>query len=164
MTVIARMYDNDWFVAHASPRARVQLAEAVAEATRDCESAADEAARARGTSAAAFAVALSHGNAAQAALDRARANAAAAARCTHIVDGHAFSVETTAEGHARRLDVRSCTLNRSARLTLNGKDEPWSAVLHDPDPRARTKPHVTLGTDPWDALHRMFHWIATGEL
>lgn len=164
MTVIERVYDNEWFVSHASPAARAQLAEAVAEAMHECVAAAESAARARQLSSAAFAVALADANAAQAALDRARARAAAAARCTHIANGHAFHVETTAEGRARRLEVRSCTLTRSARLTVNGHGEDWSAVLSDPGARGRADAQVSLGSDPWDALHRMFQWITTGEL
>lgn len=164
MTVIERIYDNEWFVSNATPTARAQLAAAVDWAQLDWESAADAATRARGVSSAAFAVALAQTNVAQAALDRAKANATAAARCTHIANGHAFSVVTTVESGARRLEVSSCTLRRSARLALTGQGENWTAVLSDPHARTRDDAHVTLDTDPWDSLHRIFHWITTGEL
>lgn len=164
MTVIGRIYDNQWFVSNATATARDQLAAAVDWAQLDCESAVDAAGRARGVSSAAFALALAQVNAAQAALDRAKANATAAARCTHIANGHAFNVVTTLDGAARRLEVSSCTLPRSARLTLNGQGEEWTGVLSDPGGRTRNNGQVGLGKDPWDALHRIFHWITTGEL
>lgn len=165
MTVIERLYDNAWYVANAAPAAREQLAAAVTKAWMDRESATEDANRARSVATLAparSAVALSHGNAAQAGYDRARARAAEAARCTDIVAGHAFSVTRTPDaGGAMTVEVASCTLSRHATLRVTGRGEPWSATLYDPRSRLRDRLSTVLGPDPWDALHWVCEWITT---
>jgi len=165
MTVIERLYDNAWFVANAAPAAREELAAAVTKAWMDRESAAEDAYRARSVAnlvPARSALALSLGNAAQAGYDRARARDAAAARCTDIIAGHAFSVtRTPGPDGAMTVEVASCTLARHATLRVTGRGEQWSAVLFDPASRQRDRFTTVLGADPWEALHWACEWITT---
>ena len=167
MTVIERLYDNAWYVANAAPAAREELAAAVTKAWMDRETAIEDASRARSVATLApsrSALALSLGNAAQATYDRARARAAEAARCTDIVGGHAFSLSRTpAEGGAMTIEVASCTLARHATLTVAGRGEPWTAVLHDPQSRLRDRFTTVLGPDPWEALHWVCDWITSQD-
>jgi hypothetical protein len=168
MTVIERLYDNDWYVLNASPAAREALAADVTRAWMDKESAFETANRARTVSAVAparSAVALSLGNAAQAEYDRARARAAEAARCTDIVAGHAFTVtRVPSDGGGMTIEVASCTLLRRATLSCSAKGQPWQSVLTDP--QARWDPSLvrSLSTDPWAAFHAVCDWITGGEL
>ena len=92
MRLVERMFDNAWYVAsretpsHEALQAELERAlQAHRDASRDLE-------RARAVSPSAVALALSTLNSTQAALGRAEAKAAAATRCTHVVDGHAFTV------------------------------------------------------------------------
>jgi hypothetical protein len=168
MTVIERLYDNDWYVLNASPAARESLAADVTRAWMAKESAHETANRARtvaGLAPARSAVALSLGNAAQAEYDRARARAAEAARCTDIVAGHAFTVSRVpSEGGGMTIEVASCTLLRRATLSASAKGQPWRALLTDPQSRWRDSISRTLSTDPWEAFHAVCDWITGGQL
>ncbi|WP_270888699.1 hypothetical protein [Pedococcus sp. 5OH_020] len=168
MTVIERLYDNSWYVAHASPQARAELAADVTRTWMDREAALEDAARARtvaNVSPARSALALSMGNASQAQHDRAKARAAEAARCTDIVAGHAFCVRReTGGGGSMRVEVSSCTLLRRAVLSVEGKGQTWCATFHDPQAAYRDTFSTVLGTDGWEALHTACEWITTGRL
>jgi hypothetical protein len=168
MTVIERLFDNAWYVANASPTAREQLAADVTRTWMDREAAVDDAARARTVASVAparSALALSLGNVSQASYDRARSRLAEATRCTDIVGGHAFTVkrETGPKG-AMTVQVASCTLLRTAQLSVAGRGKEWMATFHDPQSRYRESFSTTLGTDPWDAFHRACEWIVSGLL
>ena len=168
MTVIERLYDNDWYVLNASPSAREALAADVTRAWMAKEAAVDTASRARTVAAVAparSAVALSLGNAALAEYDRARARASEAARCTDIVAGHAFTV-TRVPGAVggMRIEVASCTLLRHAALSSSAKGEAWDAVLTDPQSRWGDTITRTLSSDPWEAFHWVCEWITSGQL
>jgi hypothetical protein len=168
MTVIERLYDNDWYVLNASPAARESLAADVTRAWMDKEAAVEHASRTRDVARLApgrSALALSLGNAAMAAYDRARARAAEAARCTDIVAGHAFSVSRElAENGGMSVDVASCTLRRKATLSCAGRGDRWLVVLHDPQSRWGESVTRVLSTDPWEAFHSVCEWIVTGRL
>ncbi len=169
MTVIERLYDNDWYVLNASPAARESLAADVTRAWMAKESAVETAALARGVavlSPSRSAVALSLGNAALAAYDRARARAAEAARCTDIVAGHAFSVSRVlGDSGGMTVEVASCTLQRRATLSASAKGDPWRAVLTDPQSRwGEDTVTRALSTDPWEAFHSVCEWIITGRV
>ena len=168
MTVIERLYDNDWYVLNASPAARESLAADVTRAWMAKESAVESASKATGVatlSPARSALALSAGNVALAEYDRARARAAEAARCTDIVAGHAFNVSRVMTDHGgMAVEVASCTLLRRATLSVSARGEAWRVVLNDP--RSRWGDSVTrvLSTDPWEAFHAVCEWIITGQL
>jgi hypothetical protein len=166
MTVIERLYDNAWYVAHAAPVVREELAADVTRTWMARESALEEARRARsvaGVSPGRSALALSLGNAAQAEHDRARSRAAEAGRCTDIVAGHAFTiVRTPGAGGSMTVEVASCTLARRATLSLAAKGGGWTAVLTDPGQRWGERTTTTLGDDPWEALHWVCDWVVTG--
>ena len=168
MTVIERLYDNAWYVAHAAPAVREELAADVTRTWMARESAIEDARRARsvaGVSPARSALALSLGNAAQAEHDRAKARAAEAARCTDIVAGHAFSIRRTpGSGGAMTVEIASCTLLRRASLTTSGRGAPWTAVLTDPHQPWGERVTTTLGTDPWESLHWACDWVVTGRM
>jgi hypothetical protein len=167
MTVIERIYDNAWYVAHAAPGMREALAADVTRTWMACEAAREDAGRARsvaGPSTARSALALSFGNVTQAEYDRARSRAAEAARCTDIIDGHAFSMRRElGNGGAMTVDVSSCTLLRRATLTIGARGHAWTAVLTDPQAQV-PRFTVELGTDPWDTVHRACAWITTGRI
>jgi len=166
MTVIERLYDNAWYVAHAAPAVREELAADVTRTWMARETALEDARRARsvaGVSPGRSALALSLGNAAQAEHDRARSRAAEAARCTDIVAGHAFRIERTpGGGGTMTVEVASCTLARRATLSLRTRGGAWSAVLTDPAQRWGDRATATLGNDPWEALHWACDWVVTG--
>jgi hypothetical protein len=168
MTVIERLYDNDWYVLNASPAARESLAADVTRTWMAKEAAYEAASRARSVAAVAphrSAVALSLSSAAQAEYDRARARAAEAGRCTDIVAGHAFSVSRVgSEGGGMTIEVSSCTLLRRATMSASAKGEPWRVVLTDPQSRWDDSLKRTLSTDPWEAFHAVCDWITTGQL
>lgn len=168
MTVIERLYDNAWYVANATPGSREQLAADVTRTWMECEAALEDLRQARsvaGVNPARPALALSLGNTAKAAHQRAKARAAEAARCTDIVAGHAFQIRrTTGPDGAVTMDVRSCTLLRRATLSRTGRGAAWEVVLFDPQSRWGERSSTTLGGDPWDALHWTCDWIVTGTL
>ncbi len=168
MTVIARLYDNAWYVTHASPTAREQLAADVTRLWMARETAVEDATRARSVSTVApgrSALALSMGNVAQAEYERAKSRLAEAARCTDIVNGHAFEVHReTSPGGAMTVELSSCTLLRRVTLSVSERHAMWVGDFTDPH-----SPHVkafrtSLCTDPWDAFHRACEWITTGRL
>jgi len=167
VTVIERLYDNDWYVLNASPAARESLAADVTRAWMAKEAAVESASRARTmatTAPSRSAIALSLGSAAVAEYDRARARAAEAGRCTDIVAGHAFSVRRLlTDSGGMTIEVSSCTLLRSATMTVSAKGEPWRAVLSDPQARWGDSLR-TLSTDPWEAFHSVCEWIISGQL
>lgn len=167
MTVIERLYDNAWYVAHAAPGMREALDADVTRTWMACEAAREDAGRARtvaGLSAARSALALSLGNVTQAEYNRARSRAAEATRCTDIVDGHAFTIRRElGNGGAMTVDIASCTLLRRATISVGARGHAWTAVLTDPQSRT-PRLTVELGTDPWDAVHRACEWITTGRL
>jgi hypothetical protein len=168
MTVIERLYDNAWYVAHAAPSMREQLDADVTRTWMAREAAVEDATRARTVSAvspARSALALSMGNITQAQYDRARSRAAEAARCTDIIGGHAFTIrrELGAEG-AMRVEVASCTLARHATLSLGARGEAWVGEMYDPQSRTVPRFSTVFGTDPWEAVHRACDWITTGRL
>jgi hypothetical protein len=167
MTVIERLYDNAWYVAHAAPGMREALEADVTRTWMAREAALDHAKRVRtvaGVSPGRSALALSLGNASQAEYDRARARASEAARCTDIVGGHAFAVQREAgPDGSMTMEVSSCTLTRRVSLSRAGRDEAWVATMHDPRSRLE-RFQANLGPDPWDALHRACDWITTGTL
>ena len=115
MTLVDRLYDNDWYVTSAEQAAHTDLAVEVIRAAQTRDMAAADVERARLISPAAVSLALASSNSAQAALDRAQARAAAAARCTHILDGHAFTVQDGRSTGTREVNVASCTLERRRR-------------------------------------------------
>ena len=167
MTVIERLYDNEWYVANATPAARDLLAADVTRAWMDCEAAREDAMRARTVadlSPARSALALSLGNSRQAGYNRARSRAAEAARCTDIVLGHAFTVKRENDpSGAMTVEISSCTLLRRASLRTAGRGAEWTALFHDPQ-RPRDPFPTTLGTDPWDAFHQACEWIVSGQV
>jgi len=168
MTVIERLYDNDWYVANAAPGAREQLAADVTRTWMEAESAQEDVRRARTVANLAptrTALALSLGNAVKAAHERAKARAAEAARCTDIVAGHAFQISrSNGPDGAMTMEIRSCTLLRQAILARSAKSAAWEAVLVDPQSRWGERTSTTLGGDAWEALHWTCNWIVTGDL
>lgn len=167
MTVIERIYDNSWYVAHAAPGMREQLAADVTRTWMECEAAREDAGHNRtvaGLTAARSALALSFGNVTRAEYDRARSRAAEAARCTDIIDGHAFTIRRElGHGGAMTVEISSCTLLRRASLRIGARGHAWTAVLTDP--QAHVQRFTTeLGTDPWDAVHRACAWVMTGRI
>lgn len=167
MTVTERLFDNAWFVAHAAPAVRQELAADVTRTWMDWESAREDANRVRtvaGVSPGRFALALSTGNAVQAEYHRAKMRAEQAARCTDIVAGHAFTISRSRSlGDAMTVDIASCTLLRRATLTVAGRDQAWIAQLEDPQSHWAAVETVTLGPDPWESLHWACDWIVTGR-
>lgn len=167
MTVIERLYDNSWYVAHASPQAREELAADVTRTWMAREAATEDVARARtvaNLSPARSALALSMGNASQAQHERAKARLAEAMRCTDIIAGHAFSIRReSGGGGSMRVEVASCTLLRTAVLSVAGSSQAWVATLHDPQAPHRHSFTTTLGADAWDAVHSVCGWIITGS-
>jgi hypothetical protein len=168
VTVIERLYDNAWYVAHAAPAVREQLAADVTRTWMEAEAAQEELRRARTVAALApsrSALALSLGNSVRAAHERAKARAAEAARCTDIVGGHAFEIRrTTGPDGAMTMEVHSCTLLRHATLSRPARAAAWQAVLTDPQSRWGERTTTTLGGDAWDALHWTCNWVVTGEM
>lgn len=168
MTVIERLYTNAWYVAHAAPDKREELAADVTRAWMAAEAAVEHAHRARtvaGVSPARSALALSTGNSAQAEYQRARARAAEAARCTDIIGGHAFSIRRSGErGGAVLIEVASCTLPRTVTLSQPHRGGEWTATMTDPQARHAERFTTLLGTDPWEAMHRACDWITSGQL
>ncbi|MEP6856296.1 MAG: hypothetical protein ABJA33_12540 [Pedococcus sp.] len=167
MTVIERIYDNAWYVAHAAPSMREQLAADVTRTWMGCEAAREDAGHARtvvGPTAARSALALSFGNVTRAEYDRARSRAAEAARCTDLVDGHAFTIrrELGTSG-AMTVEIASCTLLRRATISIGARGHAWTAVFTDPQAH-RQRFTTELGTDPWDAVQRACAWVVTGRL
>ncbi|QGN58614.1 hypothetical protein [Nostocoides sp. HKS02] len=167
MTVTERLFDNAWYVAHAAPGTRQELAADVTRTWMECEAAREHAQRTKtvsGVTPGRFAVALSLGNAAQAEHDRAKARASEAARCTDIVNGHAFSITRTSDAGSLTVEVASCTLLRRATLSLARPGGSWTAVLTDPMARWSDRQSVPLGTDPWESLHWACDWVVTGAV
>jgi hypothetical protein len=168
VTVIERLYDNDWYVAHAAPAAREGLAADLTSAWMERESAVEHAELARsvaGVDPVRCALAMSTSSAAQAALDRARSRQAEAQRCTDIIGGHAFSTSrTSGPNGSMTVEVSSCTLVRRAVLRLARPRERWSVELVDPQSRSGKRIHTVLTADPWEALHCACDWITTGSL
>lgn len=163
MTVTERLFDNEWYVAHAAPATREQLAVEVMRTRLALELAREDAHQAKGVSAlrpARFAVALSTGSAAQAEHRRAQARAEEAARCTDIVGGHAFAITRTgAPGGGMTMEIRSCTLARHVTLSVSGPGSGWTAQLVDPFARWGSRETVLLGADPWESLHWACDWV-----
>jgi hypothetical protein len=168
MSVMERLYDNDWYVSHAAPSQREALEADVTRAWMVREASVEDVERARTVSTispARSALALSLGNVVQAEYDRARARLLEASRCTDIVDGHAFTVRREiGQGGAMTVEITSCTLLRRASLSTTGRGQQWTAVLHDPERRNVASFSTSFGTDPWGAFHRACEWITTGLL
>ena len=168
MTVMERLYDNDWYVSHASPSQREALEADVTRAWMVREASVEDVDRARtvaNISPARSALALSMGNVVQAEYDRARARLVEAARCTDIVNGHAFTVRReVGQNGAMTVEITSCTLLRRASLSTRGRGEDWTATLHDPERRNVGSFSTSFGSDPWGAFHRACEWITTGLL
>jgi hypothetical protein len=167
MTVTERLFDNAWFVAHAAPAVREELAADVTRTWMDWETAREDAKRARtvaGVTPGRFALALSTGNAVQAEYHRAKMRAEQAARCTDIVGGHAFTIRRSRSlGGAMTVEIASCTLLRRVTLTVAGPGRAWTAQLDDPQARWGGAETVPLGPDPWESLHWACDWIVTGQ-
>lgn len=164
MTLVDRLYDNDWYVTSAEHAAHTDLAVEVIRAAQTRDMAAADVERARLISPAAVSLALASSNSAQAALDRAQARAAAAARCTHILDGHAFTVQDGRSTGTREVNVASCTLERTATLWPPTELGVWTAVLRDPAARYGGSTTVRLGADERESLEQACRWIVTGNL
>lgn len=163
MTLVDRLYDNDWYVTSVVQSAHTDLAVEVMRAAQARDVAVADVERARLISPAAVTLALSSSNAAQAALDRAQARAAAAGRCTHVVDGHAFTVRGGAAEGTREVTVASCTLDRTATLWPPSEVGVWTAVLRDPASRYAGNSTVPLVADAQESLERACRWIVTGQ-
>lgn len=165
-TVTERLFDNSWYVSHAAPGIRDELAAEVTRTWMLSESAREDAARAKATQTLApgrYAVALSHGSAARAAHDRARTRVEQAARCTDIVFGHAFCItRSTAQGAGLTVDVASCTLARRVRLTTPMRGSSWTAELFDPRSRWGDRELVGLDPDLYEATQWACEWVLTG--
>lgn len=161
MTVIERLYDNAWYVANASGAAREALGADVTRAWMERESTREAVEHARLLAdATQLSLSLSSAGSTQAVLDRAKARAAEAARCTDIVGGHAFCIRReTGAGGAMTMELSSCTLVRRVTLRVAGRGECWTVVLHDPRSQVAATTSQTWGTDPWEALHRACDWI-----
>lgn len=163
MTVIERLYDNAWYVAHAAPATRELLAVEVMRTRLALEAARADAQQAKGVAGvlpARFAVALSTGNAAQAEHRRAQARAEEAARCTDIVGGHAFTITRAgANDGGMTMEIHSCTLERHVILSVAGPGLGWTAQLVDPHARWGSSETVLLGVDPWESLHWACDWV-----
>ena len=166
MRLVERMFDNAWYVAtretpsHEALQAELERAlQAHRDASRDLE-------RARAVSPSAVALALSTLNSTQAALGRAEAKAAAATRCTHVVDGHAFTVrDQTGVTGAPETEISSCTLDRTAVLVPPGDLTPvWTARLTDPARRHLGVTTVNLSPKEAEAFEQVCRWIVTGDL
>ncbi|MDR6863280.1 hypothetical protein [Phycicoccus sp. 3266] len=168
MTVIDRLYTNAWYVTHAAPEKREQLAADVTRTWMAAEAAVEDANRARtvsGLSPARSALALSIGNSAQAEYHRARSRALEAARCTDIIAGHAFTITRTGErGGPVLIEIASCTLPRTVSLSQTQRGGEWTATMTDPQSRHAERFTTLLGSDPWDAMHRACDWITSGQL
>jgi hypothetical protein len=160
------MFDNAWFVASRDSSSHHALQEELARALQAHRDASRDLERARAVSPAAVAVALSSLNSTQAALGRAEARAAAATRCTHVVEGHAFQVrdQTGVTGSPER-EVRSCTLDRVAVLVPPGEFTPvWTARLTDSARRHLGVTTVNLSPNEVEAFAQVCLWVMTGDL
>ena len=168
MTVIERLFDNAWYVAHATSGAQGVLAADVTRTWMQREAAREHARHTKtvaGVTPGRFAVALSEGNATQAEHDRAKTRAAEAARCTDIIDGHAFSItRTAADGGGMTVQIASCTLPRRVALTMARAGGPWTAALSDPRSRWSPRDSMPLGADAWESLQWACDWIVSGQL
>lgn len=164
MKLMERLFDNAWYVASAEETARADLAAELLRAEQAHDVAVAEVQRAREVSYAAVAVALSSLNSTLAALGRAQTKAEAAARCTDIVDGHAFSV-TRIRGvtGAPEVVVASCTLERTATLRSPEGSDVWTARLHDPA-SGGVPASVYLAADAGESFEQACRWVATGSL
>jgi hypothetical protein len=162
MTVFERLYDNAWFVQNADPEARADLLVEVTRATADVMTARAAAIAEISATGPEGAVARSHLFAALASLDRARERAEAAARCTDVVDGHAFAVRESLEASGcQQLVVTSCTLTRQAVIVRDGGPDQrrWFISLSDPDSRRPGAAPAMAGSRE-EALAVAFRWIA----
>lgn len=165
MKLMDRLFDNDWFVSCAQPTARADIATELLRAAQAHDVAMADVQRAREVSPSAVAIALSAINSTQAALGRAQARAAAASRCTHVVDGHAFNVtEVRGVTGAHEVAIVSCTLERTATLRPPAGGDVWTARLVDPAARYRPEAVVSLGPDPQDSFQQACRWILSGSL
>lgn len=165
MKLMERLFDNAWYVASADPTTRADMAAELLRAEQAHDVAVAEVQRAREISYAAVAVALSGVNSTLAALGRAQAKAEAAARCTDVVDGHAFTV-TRALGvtGAEELTVTSCTLERTATLRPPDTTPVWTARLVDPSDGSAQARLVHLDADGRQSFEQACRWVATGAL
>jgi hypothetical protein len=165
MKLMERMFDNAWFVASAEPTVRADISAELLRAEQAHDVAVAEVQRAREVSYAAVAMALSSVNSTRAALGRAQSKAEAAARCTDVVDGHAFNV-TRAVGvtGAQELTVTSCTLERTATLRPPDTTPVWTARLVDPSDGGGQARLVYLAADDRESFEQACRWVATGAL
>jgi hypothetical protein len=160
-----RLYDNTWYVTHADEATRAELAADVTRAWMAREAAHDAANRARSegtTTYALSALALSAGNASQAYYDRARSRAAEAARCTDIIDGHAFAITRDSDLGGATVTLESCTLGRHVTMRRATGGLTWSATMTDPSSRHAPTFTTDLGPDDPLAERRACDWILTG--
>jgi hypothetical protein len=164
MTLVDRLYDNDWYVTSVERAAHADLAVEVHLAAQARDTAVADVEQARLISPAAVTLALASINSAQAALNRAQARAAAAARCTHVVHGHAFMIGDGAAEGTPEVSVASCTLDRTAALWPPSDVGVWTAVLKDPAARYGGSATVHLVADEQESLDRACRWIVTGQL
>lgn len=163
MKLMERLFDNAWYVATADPMVRADIAAELLRAEQAHDVAVAEVQRAREVSYAAVALALSGINSTRAALGRAQTKAEAAGRCTHVVDGHAFSVgRAVGVTGADEVVVTSCTLDRTATLTPPVATPFWTARLVDPS--AGTDREVRLGSDEHESFEQACRWVALGSL
>ena len=165
MKLMERLFDNAWYVASAEPTTRADISAELLRAEQAHDVAVAEVQRAREISYAAVAVALSGVNSTLAALGRAQAKAEAAARCTDVVDGHAFTV-TRARGvtGAEELKITSCTLERTATLRPPDTTPVWTARLLDPADGSGQARLVHLAADSRESFEQACRWVATGTL
>jgi hypothetical protein len=165
MKLMERLFDNAWYVASTEPTVRADIAAELLRAEQAHDVAVAEVQRAREISYAAVALALSGVNSTRAALGRAETKAAAAARCTHVVDGHALSVtRSVGVTGIEEVLVASCTLERTATLSPPDTLPVWTARLTDPsDPGAQPR-LVRLAADHHESFEQACHWVATGAL
>ena len=95
----------------------------------------------------------------------AEAKAAAATRCTHVVDGHAFTVRdqtgvTEPRDRGQPLHARP---SRGARSS-GGLHPVWTARLTDPARRHLGVTTVNLSPKEAEAFEQVCRWIVTGDL
>lgn len=163
MKLMERLFDNAWYVSCADPLVRADIAAELLRAEQAHDVAVAEVQRAREVSYAAVALALSSLNSTLAALGRAQTRAAAAERCTHVVDGHAFNVSRAVgvTGEAEVV-VTSCTLDRTATLRPPAGSPVWTARLVDPS-AGGAAPVVHLGSDERESFEQACRWVALGS-
>ena len=165
MKLMERLFDNAWYVASAEPTTRADIAAELLRAEQAHDVAVAEVQRAREVSYAAVAMALSSVNSTRAALGRAQAKAEAAARCTDVVDGHAFSVgQAVGVTGAAEVVISSCTLERTATLRPPDTTPLWSARLVDPSDGSGQPRLVRLAVDYRESFEQVCRWVATGAL